>query len=152
MEEQGNHPGGSYHFNWKHVPTLDIDTRTLRTGAIMTQEKTGPDATPRIGLDLGRQIFDDTGPGSQPEGQSDTNEGRIRQRAYEIWESEGRSGDPHDHWHRAERELKGRMPEQSDATVEDVSPAAAVEAMGAVTDQAVDENPPQKKTRRKRTT
>jgi hypothetical protein len=33
-------------------------------------------------------------------------EPRIRQRAYEIWESEGRSGNPEDHWSRAEQELK----------------------------------------------
>src|SRR3712207_8369354 len=30
---------------------------------------------------------------------------RIRQRAYEIWEREGRTGNPEDHWFRAEREL-----------------------------------------------
>jgi hypothetical protein len=33
-------------------------------------------------------------------------EQRIRQRAYEIWESEGRTGDPEDHWSRAKQELK----------------------------------------------
>jgi hypothetical protein len=33
-------------------------------------------------------------------------EQRIRERAYEIWENEGRSGDPQDHWWRAEQELK----------------------------------------------
>ncbi len=32
---------------------------------------------------------------------------RIQERAYEIWEREGRSGDPEDHWLRAEQELKG---------------------------------------------
>jgi len=32
-------------------------------------------------------------------------EQRIRQRAYEIWESEGRTGDPEDHWSRATQEL-----------------------------------------------
>ena len=32
-------------------------------------------------------------------------EQRIRERAYEIWESEGRSGNPEDHWSRAEQEL-----------------------------------------------
>jgi hypothetical protein len=30
---------------------------------------------------------------------------RIRQRAYEIWEREGRTGNPEDHWFRAQREL-----------------------------------------------
>ncbi len=32
-------------------------------------------------------------------------EQRVRERAYEIWESEGRSGNPEDHWSRAEQEL-----------------------------------------------
>jgi Protein of unknown function (DUF2934) len=32
-------------------------------------------------------------------------EQRIRERAYEVWESEGRSGNPEDHWSRAEQEL-----------------------------------------------
>jgi hypothetical protein len=30
---------------------------------------------------------------------------RIRDRAYEIWEQCGQSGDPEDHWFAAEREL-----------------------------------------------
>ena len=30
---------------------------------------------------------------------------KIRQRAYEIWESEGRTGNPEDHWFRAQQEL-----------------------------------------------
>jgi len=77
----------------------------------MTQEKTGPDATPRVGLDLGRQILDDPSGNDQRLGPS---EERIRQRAYEIWEREGRSGDPQDHWHRAERELDEAQHEQSE--------------------------------------
>jgi len=32
-------------------------------------------------------------------------EQRIRERAYEIWESQGRSGNPEDHWSRAEQKL-----------------------------------------------
>ena len=32
---------------------------------------------------------------------------QIRERAYEIWEREGRTGNPEDHWFRAEQELKG---------------------------------------------
>jgi hypothetical protein len=31
-------------------------------------------------------------------------EERIRARAYELWEGAGRSGDPQEHWLRAERE------------------------------------------------
>jgi len=29
----------------------------------------------------------------------------IRRRAYEIWENEGRTGNPEDHWFRAQQEL-----------------------------------------------
>jgi hypothetical protein len=36
----------------------------------------------------------------------DDREQRIRRRAYEIWEQEGRRGDPEDHWVRAEHELR----------------------------------------------
>jgi hypothetical protein len=35
---------------------------------------------------------------------SATQEERIRERAYQIWEAEG-AGDPEEHWYRAEREL-----------------------------------------------
>jgi hypothetical protein len=117
----------------------------------MTQEKTGPDATPRIGLDLGRQIFDDPSGGHQKDQQSGTSEERIRQRAYEIWEREGRASDPHDHWYRAERELNESQPEQSFATVEDASPAAATEAKEALSAQPGGEGGAPKKPRRKRT-
>jgi Protein of unknown function (DUF2934) len=113
----------------------------------MTQDKTGPDATPRIGLDLGRQIFDDTSGGRQ----SGASEEAIRRRAYELWERDGRAGDPHDHWYRAERELNQSQPEQSSATVEEAPPAAAVEAVEAVSEQPVGEGVTPKKTRRKRT-
>jgi len=112
----------------------------------MTQDKTGPDATPRIGLDLGRQIFDDPSGGQQ----SGVSEEAIRHRAYEIWEREGRAGDPHDHWYRAERELKSQ-PEQSSAMVRNAPPAAAVEVGGAVTEQFPGGEVVQKKPRRKRT-
>ena len=43
-------------------------------------------------------------------------ERRIRERAYEIWEREGHSGDPGDHWLRAENELRGIAPEAGDAS------------------------------------
>ncbi len=83
-----------------------------RKGAVMTGDKTGPDATPRIGLDLGRQIFDDPS-GSDRQGEwTGPSEERIHQRAHEIWESEGCSGDPQDHWFRAERELSGTTQER----------------------------------------
>jgi hypothetical protein len=35
---------------------------------------------------------------------------RIQERAYEIWEREGRSGDPEEHWYRAEQELRDVPP------------------------------------------
>ena len=35
---------------------------------------------------------------------------RIQERAYEIWEREGRSGNPEDHWYRAEQELRDVAP------------------------------------------
>jgi hypothetical protein len=118
----------------------------------MTQDKTGPDATPRIGLDLGRQIFDEPN-GSRPKDQqSGASEENIRQRAYEIWESEGRAGDPQDHWYRAERELNESHQEQSFATSEQTSPDATVSAVQAVSEQTAGEGAAQKKPRRKRTT
>ena len=43
-------------------------------------------------------------------------EQRVRERAYAIWESEGRSGNPEDHWSRAEQELKNAgTPQGQDA-------------------------------------
>ena len=116
----------------------------------MTQEKNGPDATPRIGLDLGRQIFDDQSSNGSQDRQTGANDESIRQRAYDIWEREGRTGDPHDHWYRAERELNEAAQNRPEATVQDASPAAAVEAMRAVGDQPSDENSAPKKARRKK--
>jgi Protein of unknown function (DUF2934) len=117
----------------------------------MTQEKPGPDATPRIGLDLGRQIFDGTIGCLRQEEHMGPSEERIRQRAYEIWEREGRSGDPQDHWCRAERELSKAPQEHPEATVADATPAAAVGAMEAVGGPSTEEIANQKKSRRKRT-
>ncbi len=57
---------------------------------------------------------------------------RIRLRAYEIWENEGRNGDPMEHWLRAERELRPASGGRSDATLEEARPidsAAALEAI-----------------------
>ena len=66
-------------------------------------------------------------------------EDKIRQRAYELWESEGSAGRPEDHWLRAERELFDREPERSDATGEDAPAAAAVEVDSAATGEIPDE-------------
>jgi hypothetical protein len=124
----------------------------FKIGGSMAQEKTGPDAAPRIGLDLGRQIFDDQGGSDQDEKHRSASEDMIRQRAYELWESGGRTGDPQDHWYRAERELNETTQERSEATVENASPAAAAEAMGAVSAQPATEEIAQKRSRSKRTT
>jgi len=105
----------------------------------MTQDKTGPDATPRIGLDLGRQIFDDPNSRHQKDQQSGASEEAIRHRAYEIWDREGRTGDPQDHWLEAERGLRTEedaraASDRPEATVEDASPVEAVEALEATTE------------------
>jgi Protein of unknown function (DUF2934) len=65
----------------------------------------------------------------------------IRQRAYDIWEREGRTGNPEDHWFKAQRELDEQGQERSDATVEDAPPAAAAEAGAAATGDVPDERP-----------
>jgi hypothetical protein len=64
---------------------------------------------------------------------------KIRMRAYEIWERQGCSGSPEDHWFEAERELKADEPtetaqDRSAATVEEASPVKAVEALEAASD------------------
>jgi hypothetical protein len=62
----------------------------------------------------------------------------IRQRAYAIWEREGHTGNPEDHWFRALQELVEQGQERSAATVEDAPPAAA-EANSAATSEIPDE-------------
>jgi Protein of unknown function (DUF2934) len=65
---------------------------------------------------------------------------KIRMRAYEIWERQGRSGSPDDHWFEAERELRAEeeptvtAQDRSEATVEQASPVAAVQALEAASD------------------
>jgi hypothetical protein len=56
---------------------------------------------------------------------------RIQERAYEIWEREGRSGSPEDHWFRAEQELRQGPDDRSEATVQDATPADARRAEDA---------------------
>ena len=69
----------------------------------------------------------------------DNREVKIRVRAYEIWERQGFTGDPEDHWHEAERELTAEeqttetSQDRSEATVEDAPPVEAVEALEAAT-------------------
>ena len=71
----------------------------------------------------------------------DNREEKIRVRAYEIWERQGRTGDPEDHWFEAERELKAEeappetsSQDRSEATVEEAPPVEAVEALEMTTD------------------
>ena len=51
---------------------------------------------------------------------------RIRRRAYELWERDGRSGDAEEHWFRAEQELKRETTEE--ATRRESSPGRSPEA------------------------
>jgi Protein of unknown function (DUF2934) len=44
---------------------------------------------------------------------TDRDSERVRRRAYQIWESEGRSGNAEEHWLRAEREIRG-APQSND--------------------------------------
>ncbi len=70
----------------------------------------------------------------------DDRDEKIRVRAHEIWERQGRTGDPGDHWLEAERELKAEegSPEtsqaRSEATLEEAPPVEAVEAPEAAID------------------
>jgi Protein of unknown function (DUF2934) len=60
-------------------------------------------------------------------------EDRIRRRAYEIWEQDGRRGDPEEHWLRAERELKELPQENRGIAAETVLPDDAVAAADSAT-------------------
>jgi hypothetical protein len=70
----------------------------------------------------------------------DNRDEKIRMKAYEIWERQDRSGRPDDHWFEAERELRAEEEPsetargRSEATVEQASPVAAVEAAEAASD------------------
>jgi hypothetical protein len=63
----------------------------------------------------------------------DEREEKIRVRAYEIWERQGRSGSPEDHWLEAERALKAEEEQQGapqdpfEATVGQASPVEALD-------------------------
>ncbi len=55
---------------------------------------------------------------------------RIQERAYAIWEREGRSGDPEDHWFRAEQELKGAASRDGDAPGAKLSEDKIIDKLG----------------------
>lgn len=66
----------------------------------------------------------------------DERDDKIRIRAYEIWERQGRAGDPQDHWLEAERSLKaeeaqGTAQDHPAATIQEASPVEAVKALEA---------------------
>jgi hypothetical protein len=70
-------------------------------------------------------------------------EEKVRTRAYQIWERQGRTGNPFDHWHEAERELKaeetaGTSLDRPEATVEEATPVEAVKAEQAATPASAD--------------
>ena len=64
----------------------------------------------------------------------DQEEDRIRQRAHQLWEEEGRpEGRAEDHWSRARQELQGGSdPAQSDSTAEDPAAAASAAAVSGI--------------------
>jgi hypothetical protein len=71
-------------------------------------------------------------------------EEKVRLRAYHIWERQGRTGNPDDHWQEAERELRAEEPAASsedrpEATVEEATPVEAVEAAQAATPGPADD-------------
>jgi hypothetical protein len=53
---------------------------------------------------------------------------RIRRRAYELWELEGRSGNPEDHWYRAEQDLRSGSTEPGSTPDPKSSPERSPEA------------------------
>jgi hypothetical protein len=72
-------------------------------------------------------------------------EEKVRLRAYHIWERQGRTGNPYDHWHAAERELRaeetaGTSQDRPEATIEEATPVEAVEAAEAATPGPADKD------------
>lgn len=57
-------------------------------------------------------------------------EQQVRERAYEIWEEEGRSGDPQAHWARAEQELAGAMVARDKSSGEKAAEDKIVDRLG----------------------
>jgi hypothetical protein len=67
--------------------------------------------------------------------ESNQREQKVRERAYKIWESEGRPGGQHqEHWHRARRELdeaEDTAPSNADETPETLAPVTDETPAGA---------------------
>jgi hypothetical protein len=72
---------------------------------------------------------------------------RVEQRAYEIWEEEGRpEGRAKDHWSRAEAELSGKLaPEQTAGTLPVTGPIGGEAARLAASALGVPEETPKPK-------
>jgi hypothetical protein len=71
-------------------------------------------------------------------------EEKVRVRAYHLWERQGRTGNPDEHWHEAGRELHAEeaaanSEDRPQTTVEEATPAEAVEAAQAATPGSADE-------------
>ena len=66
----------------------------------------------------------------------------IRARAYDIWERQGRTANPEDHWLEAERQFRAEeeaiktLQDRSEATVEEAPAVAAVEAPAVSSENA----------------
>ena len=65
-------------------------------------------------------------------------EEKVRLRASQIWERQGRTGNPYDHWHEAERQLRteeaaANAEGRPQATTQEATPVEAVEAAQAAT-------------------
>jgi len=59
-------------------------------------------------------------------------EQKIRSRAYQIWEREGRSGRAEDHWLQAERELAATGADQTTASADQAQEPASTKQGEAV--------------------
>lgn len=56
-------------------------------------------------------------------------ERQIRERAYQIWEREGRSGNADDQWFEAEREINSHNPPPSTSSPDNLTATLASEEM-----------------------
>jgi Protein of unknown function (DUF2934) len=70
-------------------------------------------------------------------------EEKVRLRAYHIWERQGRTGNPYDHWHEAERELRAEAAatnagDRPQATTQEATPVEAVKAEQAASPNSTD--------------
>jgi hypothetical protein len=82
--------------------------------------------------------------------QSDREE-RIRQRAYEIWQSEGHGHGRHeDHWHRAEREIAAEEAATSGKTRRPATPSRTASSGKSIAAKSAATKPPAARAARSR--